>query len=73
MSDYVRVKQADTGHEMTLPVEHVEAADSGSYTVLDKPAVDEGGSPLPPKFKTTVAKAAASKSGQQAATDKEKD
>jgi len=67
MTDFVRVKQGGTGHELSLPSEHVEVAEEGAYTVLDKPAVDEGGTPLPPKFHTTVSqKAAEKKSGQKA-------
>lgn len=73
MPEYLRVKQADTGHELSLPREHVEAVGDDAYTVLDKPAVDEGGVPLPAKYKTTVAKAAASRSGHRTDTTKEKD
>ncbi len=55
MHEYVRVKDPDTGHEFSLPV---GTFDPDTVTVLDKPATDPGGAPLPPKHKTTVAKAA---------------
>ena len=69
MPAYVRVKDKQTGHEFSMPE---GTFDESAVTVLDKKdAVDPGGEPLPPKFKTTVAKAADTKSGQ-AATTKEK-
>lgn len=73
MTDYVRVKQADTGHELSIPRDHFEHAPDGAYDEVDKPAVDEGGDPLPPKYKTSVRAAAAKKttSGQSAEKSKE--
>lgn len=73
MTDFLRVKQKGTGHELTLPSEHVEAADDGAYQVLKKPAVDEGGTPLPPKYHTSVDQKAAEKQngGHQADPEKE--
>lgn len=71
MTEYVRVKQAETGHELSVPRAHLDAVPDGAYTVLDKDATGAGGEPLPPKYKTSVAtKAAESKkpSGQQATT-----
>lgn len=65
---YVRVKDKTTGHEFSLPEGSFDEADA---TVLDKPATDPGGDPLPVKYHTTVNKAAEPKSGQ-AATSKEK-
>lgn len=68
MPAYVRVKDNQTSHEMSLP--------EGSFpshvaTVLDKPATDPGGEPLPVKYHTTVDAAAETKRGQ-AATSREK-
>lgn len=65
---YVRVKDKQTRHEMSLPE---GTFDTDAVTVLDKDATDPGGEPLPVKYKTTVDKAAETKSGQ-AATSKEK-
>lgn len=65
---YVRVKDKVTGHEFSMPE---GTFDEDAVTVLDKPATDPGGVPLPVKHKTTVAQAADSKRGQ-AATSKEK-
>lgn len=68
MPEYVRVKDKQTGHEFSLPA---GTFDPEVVTVLEKDAVDPGGAPLPVKHKTTVADAAASKSGA-AASQKEK-
>lgn len=72
---HVRVRQTETGHELTLPKSHVEANPS-AYDVVEKPATDSAGNPLPAKYRTTVNKAASSKnttpSGLKADTEKEK-
>lgn len=65
---YVRVKDNQTGHEMSLPEGTFDVA---AVTVLDKAATDPGGEPLPTKYHTTVDAAAETKRGQ-AATPKEK-
>jgi hypothetical protein len=65
---YVRVKDKTTGHEFSMPE---GTFDEDAVTVLEKDATDPGGAPLPVKYKTSVTKAAESKSGQ-AATSKEK-
>lgn len=49
---YVRVKDNQTGHEMSLPE---GAFDDDAVTVLDKDAVDPGGEPLPTKYHVTLA------------------
>jgi len=64
MPEYVRVKQAETGHELSVPVDHYKAVDKNAYTKVDKPAAYPDGSPVELKPKTTVAKSAA---GKQAA------
>lgn len=84
---YVRVRQAGTGHELSVPESHV-AANPDGYEVTDKAVVDAAGDPLPPKYRTTVEQAAARKpktaaasatasrpttDGQQAETKKEAD
>jgi len=69
MSEYVRVKQVETGHELSVPKSHADAV--GGYEVLDKDAVDLSGNPLPPKYRTTVkraAKTSASKAASQPST-----
>jgi hypothetical protein len=59
--DYVRVKSKDTGHELSVPVSHFDANED-AYTLLEnKPATDSASDALPPKYKTTVAEATASK------------
>lgn len=85
MTEYVRVRQAGTGHELTVPLAHFDATEDGAYKRLDKDAVDAAGDPLPPKYHTTVDDAAANKTtaskaasrpntaGRQADTKKETD
>lgn len=65
MADYVRIKDNGTGHEFSM---HAGTFDEKGVTILDKPATDPGGEPLPVKYKTTVNQAAESKSGQAAAS-----
>lgn len=78
MTEYLRVTQTDagTGREFSIPKTQYDFAPDG-FEVLDKPAVDTGGNPLPPKERTTAKKAAESKKattpGRQAATNKEND
>lgn len=60
MPDYLRVKQRDTGHELTVTRAMYDFAPD-AYDVLDKPATDRGGAPLREKHRTTVAKQAAAK------------
>jgi hypothetical protein len=69
MPDFIRVKDKATGHEYSVR-EHLFNEDA--HTRLDKSAYSASGEVAPPKFKTTVAKAAADKSGQKADTEKEK-
>ena len=74
MTDYVRVKQTETGHELTISQSMYDFAPD-AYEVLDKPATDSGNNPIPAKYKTSVASAAAKKattSGQKAESTKEK-
>lgn len=62
---HVRVKDDATGHELTVTRARFENAPKGAFTVVDKPAVQADGTPVPPKYKTTVAKAAAAKQTNQ--------
>lgn len=71
MSDYVWVKDNGTGHQFPMLRSEAEAIESGIRIDEKHPTHDAGGELLHPVYKTTVADAAASKSGQ-AATDKEK-
>lgn len=71
MSDYIRVRDKDTGHEYTIREHRMQGE---AHTRLDKPALGAGGEPLPPKYKTTVNKAAEEKSGAaKKATDNQKE
>lgn len=74
MPEYVRVKQKDTGHEVTILRSMYDFAPD-AYSLLDKPATNAGGDVLPAKFKTTVATEAAAKkkagSGQKARSEED--
>lgn len=60
MTEYHRVKIVGPDHETTITAEQL-AAQPDAFKVLDKPAVDGGGVPLPAKHKTTVSAEAAKK------------
>lgn len=62
MSDFIRVRFADSKTEQSIP--RPTAIDEDAYVVLDEPATDRNGRLLPPKFP------AQNKSGQKAATTK---
>ncbi len=68
---FVRVKDKATGHEYSV---RERLFDESAHTRLEKSAYSASGEVAPPKFKTTVTKAAEQKapSGQKADTDKEK-
>lgn len=72
---YIRVKDKTTGHEYSI---HEHLFNGDAHEKSDKPAIGRNGDVAPPKFRTTVAKAAAAKpatpaapSGQQADPKKE--
>ena len=72
MSDYVRVSQVGTGHELSVPAAHYEANPEAYSVLKGKPATDVAGDPLPAKHKQTLPPAG-SKSGQKADSQKEND
>lgn len=65
MPEYVRVRQDETGHEITVLAD----SDMTGLTVIKKPALDQHGEPAPMKPKTTVAKKASAKAQASAAAD----
>lgn len=48
MTDFVRVRDAVTGHHVSLPREYAEA-DASRFSILKQPATDVNGRPLPAK------------------------
>ena len=73
MPEYVRVKIIGPDHERSVLLEQYNA-NPEAFIRLDKIAAHPDGTPLPPKFKTTVAAAAAKKNtqtGQKADSEKE--
>lgn len=55
MPEWVRVKDPDTGHEITMSAEQANAFNAKA---LDKDAVGADGQPLAPKYHRTVNEAA---------------
>jgi hypothetical protein len=74
MPDYVRVRDNQTGHHVTILRSQFDRSPDG-WTELKQDATYADGSPLPPKHKTTVSNEAAKKSntnaGQSAEPQKE--
>ena len=70
MPEYVRAKDNQTGHHVSILREHLDAFPDG-WTELKQDATYPDGTPLPPKYKTDVATEATKKSGNQAADSKE--
>jgi hypothetical protein len=63
-TEYLRVKQTDTGHELTVSRTVYEATKSAYDVLKDEEATDAGNNPLPPKYaapKKTAASAASPK------------
>ena len=57
MTEWVRVKDPDTGHEMSISTEQARAF--GARVIESKDAAGPDGLPLPPKYHRTVDEAAA--------------
>lgn len=58
MTDFVRVKDNETGHEYSVTQERFDYSPD-DFTKVDKAATNSAGDPLPPKYKTSVSKRAA--------------
>ncbi len=69
MTDFVRVRDNETNHEYSVAVSRFDA-DPDLFTKVDKPATNSSGEPLPPKYRTTVAKKAAENRATEPATAK---
>lgn len=63
-----RVKDLDTGHERTV---HAAELGHGNYEVLDEPASDLAGDPVPVKLATHESLSGPTTSGQSADSKKE--
>lgn len=63
MPEFIRIRFQDSKTEQSIAKPTV--IDEDAYVVLDEPAEDANGRPLPPKFASTT------KPGQTAATEKE--
>lgn len=74
MPEYVRVADKETGHHLSIPKTQFDR-NPDLWRELKSDAVHPDGTPVAPKFKTTVSTEAAKKSttqsGNQAADSKE--
>lgn len=70
MPEYVRVRDKETGHHVTLLRSQFER-ESDLWQELKQPATDSAGDPLPPKHHTSVSAETEKKAGQSADTKKE--
>lgn len=59
MPEWVRVKDPDTGHEITMSADQANSV--GARPVEKKDATSASGLPLPPRYHTTIDAAAARK------------
>lgn len=71
MPEYVRVRDKETGHHVSILRSQFEA-EAEFWQELKQDATDAGGAPLPPKYKTTVS-AEAGKKADQSAVGSEKE
>lgn len=69
MAEYVRVKDKETGHHVSI-LRSTYELESDLWQELKQDATDAGGSPLPPKYHTTVSSEAGKRASQSAATEK---
>lgn len=67
MTEYHRVKIVGPDHERTITAEQL-AAQPDAFKVIDKPAVDAGGVPLPAKHKVSVSTETGKKTSSRVAT-----
>lgn len=68
MPDYIRVRDKETGHHLSILRSQFDRNPS-AWQELQQPATYRDGSPLPPKHKTTVSTEAEKKASQAAAND----
>lgn len=68
LPDYIRVRQKDTGHELSIVA---SAFDREAYTKLKEPATRPDGTPLPPKYAAPKSLSSKKSDGHKAAPEKE--
>lgn len=61
MSEFARVKDPDSGHKFS----YAAAAVPEGFTVLEEPAIDANGSPLPPEYAEPKTTKKTSSSGKE--------
>lgn len=72
MADLLRVKDRETGHHMTITKARYDR-DPSLWQELKSPATYADGTPVPPKYRTSVAASAAEKKAGQSAGSTEKE
>lgn len=71
MPEYVRAKDNETGHHVSVLKSQYER-NKEAWTLLKQPATNAGGDPLPPKYKTTVSAETAKQGDRSPSPSKEK-
>ena len=66
MADYVRVRDKETGHHLSVHRAHFDRTPD-AFVELQQDATYSDGTPLPPKHKTSVSSETAKKSGRSPA------
>ena len=72
MPEYVRVRDKETGHHLSIPRAQFER-EGDVWQELKQPATDAAGEPLPPKYHTSVSSETEKKASQPAATSSNKE
>lgn len=72
MPEYVRVRDKETGHHLTISRSQYDR-ESDLWQELKQPATDAAGDPLPPKHHTSVSAETGKKASQSAATNQKKE
>lgn len=72
MLDYVRVRDKETGHHLSILRSQYER-ESDLWQELKQPATDSGGNPLQPKYHTSVSNEAEKKASPKSAATSDKE
>lgn len=72
MSEFIRVRDKETGHHVSIPAARYDR-ERDLWQELKQPATDAGGTPLPPKHKTSVSAETTKQRASQSAADPEKE
>lgn len=72
MPEFVRVRDKETGHHVSIPVARYDR-ERDLWQALKQPATDAGGTALPPKHKSSVSAESEKQKARQSAASPEKE